>query len=318
MTMANGRRWFWIGSRAAVRDAVAAALGEQPTTASPEDVSSGDLVVADLLADASVCAALPSGYVLGAVRAWKDVPGVAAYVVVAHDDRIGAQLARVAGADGVLRLQADGRVDGRDLAPPAPTRRAPVDELLARLEPRLQQAGPDSPLQRLLRFEHEDSLAQRLQDAETGLFDGPYAALKLDEEWKRAHRFRQPLSLLLLDLGPKVAQLGDTERRLVFAEAAGVFLNECRDIDVLARFAPTVFLFLLPGTAPDGAEVLAKRIVASLQQRFAGRSDVGPVCGVCSVPSNDVPDRRAFLVLAEACLERARQAGAGAVCPSWQ
>jgi two-component system, cell cycle response regulator len=246
------------------------------------------------------------------------VPGVAAFVVVADDDRIGPQLARVAGADGVLRLQADGRIDAKDLTPPASPRRAPVDELLAKLEPRLAAAGPDSPLQRLLRFEREDSLAQRLQDAETGLFDGPYAALKLDEEWKRAHRFRQPLSLLLLDLGPKVAQLGDADRKLVFAEAAGVFLNECRDIDVLARFAPTVFLFLLPGTAPDGAEVLARRIVDALQQRFRGRADVVPACGVCSVPSNDVPDRRAFLVLAEACLERARQAGPGAVCTTWQ
>ncbi len=316
--MAIDKRWFWVGSRAGVRDAIAAALGSAPAAAPASDAVAGDLVVADLLADASVCASLPSGHVLGAVRAWKDVPGIAAYVVVAHDDRIGPQLARVAGADGVLRVHPDGHVDAKDLAASAAPRRTQVDELLARLEPRLASSGPDSPLQRLLRFEGDDSVAARLQDPETGLFDGPYAALKLDEEWKRAHRFRQPLSLLLLDLGPRVAALGDAERRLVFAEAAGVFLNECRDIDVLARFAPTVFLFLLPGTAPDGAEVLAKRIVDALQQRFAGRTDVAPVCGVCTVPSDDVPDRRAFLVVAEACLERARAAGPGAVCTTWQ
>jgi GGDEF domain-containing protein len=316
--MAIDRQWFWVGSRAAVRDAVAAALGREPASGPATAARAGDAVVADLLAGADACRDLPGGHVLGAVRAWKDVPGIAAWVVVAHDDRLGPQLARVAGADGVLRVLPDGRIDAKEALAPAPPRRAPVDELLSRLEPKLASSGPDSPLQRLLRFEAEDSLARRLQDAETGLFDGPYAALKLDEEWKRAHRFRQPLSLLLLDLGPRVAQLGDAERRLVFAEAAGVFLNECRDIDVLARFAPTVFLFLLPGTAPDGAEVLARRIVAALQRRFATRTDTAPACGVCTVPADDVPDRRAFLMLAEACLERARAQGAGAVCTTWQ
>ena len=316
--MAIDKRWFWVGSRGPVRDALVAALGREPEGTAATAAKPGDVIVADLLADADACRGLPSGHVLGAVRAWKDVPGIAAWVVVAHDDRIGPQLARVAGADGVVRVQPDGRIDAREMLAPPARRRAPVDELLAKLEPKLAAAGPDSPLQRLLRFESEDSLAQRLQDAETGLFDGPYAALKLDEEWKRAHRFRQPLSLLLLDLGPKVAQLDDGERKLVFAEAAGVFLNECRDIDVLARFAPTVFLFLLPGTPPDGAEVLARRIVDALQQRFVGRTDTAPACGVCSVPSDDVPERRAFLALAEACLERARAQGAGAVCTTWQ
>ena len=96
----------------------------------------------------------------------------------------------------------------------------------------------------------------------------------------------------------------------MLAEASGVFLNECRDIDVLARFAPTVFLFLLPGTGPEGAEILGRRILTALGQRFRGRSDVQAAAGLCSVPSSEVPDRRAFLAIAEACLQRAR-AGQG-------
>jgi GGDEF domain-containing protein len=316
--MANEKRWFWIGSREAVRDAIAAVLGAPPAAATAANAAAGDVVVFDALADAAACAGLGAGHVFAAVRAAKEQKGVAVFVVVAADDAVGTQLARFVLADGVLSWDGH-RLDARELlqAHAAP-RRVPVDALLAKLEPKLAAAGGESSLQRLLRFEREDTLLQRLQDPETGLFDGPYAALKLEEEWKRAHRFHQPLSLLLVDLGADLVRASDPDRRLVLAEAAGVFLNECRDIDVLARFAPSVFLFLLPGTGPDGAEVLAKRMLEALGQRFAGRADVRPAGGLCTVPSSEVPDRRAFLAIAEACLARARAAGAGVVSATWQ
>ena len=316
--MANGKQWFWVGSRSAVRDALAAAFGSAPAAGPATAAATGDIVVVDAVASAADCAGIGPAHAFGAVRLLKDRKGLAVYVVLAADDRVGMQLARFVLADGVLTWQ-DGRLDTRELAAGAPAaRRVAIDPLLAKLEPKLASASGESSLQRLLRFEREDSLPQRLQDAETGLFDGPYATLKLDEEWKRAHRFHQPLSLLLIDLGGGVAGLADGARRLVFAEAAGVFLNECRDIDVLARFAPTVFLFLLPGTGPDGAEVLGKRILAALGQRFAGRPEVRPAAGLCSVPSSEVPDRRAFLAIAEACLLRAQKSGASVVGTSWQ
>lgn len=317
--MGNGKRWFWVGSRPAVREALTTALASPPVKARLAEAAAGDVVVVDSLATGEDAAALPSGHVFGGVRALKDKKGLAVYVVVDGEDRFGMQLARFAMADGVLPWHVvAANLDTRELTPAAQApRRASLDALLTRLQ---GPSGtlPETSLQRLLRFEREDTLVNRLQDVETGLFDGPYATLKLDEEWKRAHRFHQPLSLLLVDLGAPVASLGAQERRLVFAEAAGVFLNECRDIDVLARFAPTVFLFLLPGTGADGAEVLAGRILQALRQRFATRSDVRPVCGVCSVPSSEVPDRRAFLAIAEACLARAAAQGPGTVSTTWQ
>ncbi|MBL8755797.1 MAG: GGDEF domain-containing protein [Planctomycetes bacterium] len=264
--------------------------------------------------------ALPHGHVFSGVRALKDKKGVAVYVVVSADDRVGPQLARFVLADGVLTWhEAKGQIEAGSMLPAGQKqKRASIDALLAKLQPTPGSQKQETSLQRLLRFEREDTLLTRLQDSETGLFDGPYATLKLDEEWKRAHRFQQPLSLVLLDLGVRVAELVDAERRLVLAEAAGVFLNECRDIDVLARFQPTVFLFLLPGTGPDGAGVLANRILASLRARFSARSDVTPVAGLCSVPGADVPDRKAFLAIAEACLARAASTGPGTVSATWQ
>lgn len=318
--MTAGKRWFWIGPEGAARDAVAAALGGAPATTALRAATSGDVVVVHAQASGPQIADLAGGHVFAGVRALKDVRGLAVYVLIPQGDRVGMQLARFVLADGVLVWDAAKKaLDSSELGGPARSlRRVAVDSLLAKLEPQLGGARGESSLQRLLRFEREDSLSNRLQDPETGLFDGPYATLKLDEEWKRAHRFHQPLSLLLLDLGTEVGTRSEADQRALLAEASGVFLNECRDIDVLARFAPTIFLFLLPGTGPDGAEVLARRILAALTSRLAVFGDIRPACGLCSVPSSDVPDRRAFLALAESCLRRAEAGGSGGLCASWQ
>jgi GGDEF domain-containing protein len=320
--MTTGKRWFWVGGRNAVREAVAALHGQPPRTGAA--IGRGDLVVMESVAtnadaQAAGLSGLPGGHAFAAVHAWK-AAGADVHVVVDAGDAIGVQLARFCLANAVLTWDPRrGQLDAAELlAQQKPRTKAGLDELLARLEPQLASSRGESSLQRLLRFEREDSIGNRLQDVETGLFDGPYATWKLDEEWKRAHRFHQPLSLLLLDLGPGLQSCGDVDRRALLAEASGVFLNECRDIDVLARFAPTVFLMLLPGTGPDGAEVVANRILAALRQRFAGHPAVRPAGGLGSVPSAEIPDRRAFLAMTEACLRRAEATGAGAVCTTWQ
>lgn len=315
--MEGSKRWFWVGSCEPVKTQLATLFATGPTAAPIERAAAGDIVVVE--AQAAECMALPTGHAFGGVRALKD-RRLSVYVVVADTDRVGAQLARFCLADGVLRWNAVGGVlDAAELqTAPRATARTSVDDLLARLEAEQNTRGRDSALQRLLQFEREDSLSNWLQDPETGLFDGAYATLKLDEEWKRAMRFHQPLSLLLLDLGPRLRSLDDATRRATLAEAAGVFLNECRDIDVLARFAPTVFLMLMPGTGPDGAEVVGKRILATLDQRFGKAHGLRPAGGLCSVPSSEIPDRRTFLAVAEACLRRAEAGGAGGLSSTWQ
>lgn len=317
--VAAAKRWFWVGSRPEVCDALCAVLGGAPADASLDDAGDGDVVVVDPLAEQSCLVGMPHGHAYSGVRALKTRPGLAVYVLVAEEDSIGVQLARFTLADGVLTWDAERktlatdelRLGGRKSRGPS------VDELLTRLQGEAGEQGKENSLQRLMRFEREDSLLTKLQDAETGLFDGHYATLKIDEEWKRAHRFHQPLSLLLLDLGFGES-MPDVDRRAALAEAAGVFLNECRDIDVLARFSADVFLFLLPGTGADGAQVLANRIVESLRGRLAGMVAANPAGGLSTVPSADIRDRKSFVAVAEACLTTAKADGDGGVYSSWQ
>jgi GGDEF domain-containing protein len=318
-------RWFLVGSRAPVREQVAAWFGRAPAAGAVASAAAGDVVVVDGRVGGDAASALPFGHAFAGVRELKRVPGLVVYVVVDADDRTGVQLARFCLADGVLtwhereqRLDPGPHEAGQSAGSSPSVRRPSVDELLRRVEGHVgAQSEHDSALQRLLQFERDDRLLHRLQDQETGLFDGPYATLKLDEEWKRAMRFHQPLALLLVDLGAGYQMLPEADRRSLLAEAAGVFLNECRDIDVLARFSPSVFLLLLPGTGPDGAEVLARRALEALHQRLPAGAGLQLAAGLCTVPDAEIPDRRSFLAVADACMRKAA-AGAGGLCTSWQ
>jgi diguanylate cyclase (GGDEF)-like protein len=104
-----------------------------------------------------------------------------------------------------------------------------------------------------------------LTDPDTGLFNFAYLKIKLDEEYKRAARFAQPLSCVMLGFD---GQLSD----MVLRELAGIFLLASRDTDVLGRFDENSFLFLLPHTGPDGAQIMAKRVQQMAQER--GLSDI--------------------------------------------
>jgi diguanylate cyclase (GGDEF)-like protein len=110
--------------------------------------------------------------------------------------------------------------------------------------------------ERLLRDlvgERSHRLIDALTDPETGLYNYDYLAYKLDEEFKRARRFEQPLSCVMLGFEGQVEED-------VLARLSSIFLSASRDTDVLGRFDLSSFLFLLPNTGPDGAAVMARRI----------------------------------------------------------
>ncbi|MGE0143238.1 MAG: diguanylate cyclase [Planctomycetota bacterium] len=249
-------------------------------------------------------------------RRLKANPRRPVFIAIAADDAFSAEIARFCMADGVL---VGGAADefvlaklGARGADVRPRQRPAVDALLSRLEEKLvdDPARVSSGLVRMLEGSAAESVAARFTDAETGLFDAAFAGFKLDEELKRAVRFHQPLALLLLDCGVAAWPVDATERAAVLAEVAGVFLEETRDIDVLARFSPTVFLFLLPGTGLDGASILATRIADSLREReFSASIRLAPAIGLATAPHPEVRDRRSFLARAEGALEQARRQG---------
>jgi hypothetical protein len=320
---ARWRRAFHVGPTQAVREALAAALGMKVDGGAPPDPTAGDLIAVEASAHGPM---VPFDNAFLACRAWKERAAVTVYVVLSPDDAWGPGLARFCLADGHLVWDPARGLKGAEELGGSRSRgrRASVDDLLRKMEAAMaaNENRAVSALQRLLHWERQDTLVERLQDPETGLFDGPYASLKLDEEVKRSQRMHLPLSLILLHIGLEPEQLPSQgpERRELLAEVAAVFLNECRDIDVLSRFTETTFLFLLPGTGPDGARRLAGRMIQQLASRqFGPGIALDPRAGIASIPATGIADRRAFVAVAESCLDRARAGGGdGGACVSWE
>ena len=316
-------RIIYIGESDPVAAQLGSTLGASVMREMPGAVSDDDILFLQAYAarDGACLAALEGGNAFAACRALKARSRARVYLLVCDGDKVSPEIGRFCLADGTVsvaggRLSEDPAQLADQLRPCRP--RLSVDVLLARLE---RDIGDDdgkhaTALRRILAAEGTGSLLESLSDPETGLYDGRFASLKLDEEFKRARRFHQPLSLLLLDVVVKGGLPKDAAaRRAALAEIAGVFLNECRDIDVLSRFTETVFLFLLPGTGSDGAAVVARRMLGALRQRTFGGWTLAPVDGLASVPAAGVEDREAFLVRAEACLLLAKEGeGADGLC----
>lgn len=317
--MAGVSRAFVVGGPESWSRSIAKTLECDVSRSLPEDLGPGDVVVLDA-ATPHAAGATEFGNAFSTCRQLKRDPQVLVFVAARADDPFAVEIARFCMADGVLPVGADDTLSEvervRERASPR-RGRLPIDSLLERLEGNI--AGDEdlasSGLQRILTQVEDSKGIGRWTDPETGLFDGPFAGFKLDEEFKRAMRFHHPLSLVLLDVGVAAWPTEPEARTTVLAEVASIFLNECRDIDVLARFTDTVFLFLLPGTGPDGASIAARRMVDAIVAReFAIPIALAPVAGIATIPDPAVRDRRSFLARAEAALDRARSGTEGSVC----
>jgi len=317
------RNLYYVGP-SVVANSLAQHLGDDVKCGWPSRPAAGDVVFLSVRMPGELAGDCPGGNAFTACRTLKEDPQIRVFLLIDPGDRFAAETARFCLADGCVEVGGDGSIgdfhaveailDGRPKG-------APIDQLLAQLErDLLADSGSGSALQGVLGQQRPETMIDLLTDSATGLFAGPYAALKLEEEFKRALRFHQPLSLLLIDVGGSDERAATSPERqdACIAEVAAVFLSECRDVDLPARFTDTTFLFLLPGTGAAGAAVVARRILGELQRRvFSGGESRTPHAGLATVPAAGITHRAGFLARAEACLRLAQQGrGSGGLCVS--
>ena len=227
------------------------------------------------------------------------------YVVTEHGNRLAESIARFCGASGVLER------------PISPSRlRGVLDDSGPR--PALPKEGrghgnEDAMLPEKLLADiagrPDESLVTALVDPETSLFNFAFLNYKIDEEYKRARRFGQPLSCVMLGFEGQVAP--ETLREL-----ASIFLDASRDTDVLGRFDESSFLFLLTNPGPDGAKTMAKRVGDQAERRklvdLVGDPLVISV-GISTFPHPDVRRKGDLFAKARAAFNDARLKGGGVV-----
>lgn len=202
-----------------------------------------------------------------------------------------------------------------------------------------KSASPDQILARLAVAERIVTLEQRLRrtliektrlatsDGLTGLANRRAFDQQFNADFKRAQRFSEDLSVLLIDID-HFKQVNDRYGHLVgdevlkgVAHVLGADLP--RDFDFLARFGGEEFAVLLPGTDREGAVHVAERLRAGVEsariQVADGTLQVTASIGISSLRNQRTRDSVTpadLLQQADICLYASKRSGRNRVTAS--
>jgi len=183
-------------------------------------------------------------------------------------------------------------------------------ELKARLDRTLRLTRRETQLQELART-----------DPLTGLANLRAFRGRLEEEVKRARRYRTPLACVMVDmdhLKPINDELGHTAGDVAIGAVAEVIRRELRETDFGARYGGDEFVMLLPHTSAADARVFAERVCTRLHESsievLGRRLPLAASFGIASLDDEAVDDPGQTLVRrADSALYAAKRAGRGQV-----
>ncbi len=148
-------------------------------------------------------------------------------------------------------------------------------------------------------------------DGLTGLLNHRALRERLAEEFVRASRYHQPLSVLMLDLDhfkiindTRGHEAGDDALRAL----ADVLRGAARESDVVGRYGGEEFIVVLPQTDAGSARPVAERIRAAVEAADGPLNAVTVSIGACTLRA-DHADFAALLRCVDAALYRSKAAG---------
>jgi len=239
-------------------------------------------------------------------RAWIGRTGCRSFVVTDADPKLAEGIAQFCGASGVLPRKLTAAALRRAIGAPQPRAALPASGRSKSAKTPKKPVFPRSKM-REMSGAIDTHLVAAITDPETNLFNYAFLNYKLDEEFKRASRFGQPLSCVLVGLD------GECETQTL-RELSGIFLSASRDTDVLGRFDQGSFLFFLPSTGPDGARIMAERVVAEVRKRklvdVLG-DELSLSVGIAATPHAKIRQREDLFAVAKRAFSSAQRKGGG-------
>jgi diguanylate cyclase (GGDEF)-like protein len=176
-------------------------------------------------------------------------------------------------------------------------------------------------LERTLRLVRSQTALREMAqtDALTGLANLRAFRARIQEEVKRATRYRTPLTCVMADmdhLKPVNDELGHAAGDRAIAAVASVIREELRETDFGARYGGDEFVVLLPHTSAEEGRIFAERVNTRLKEthlELAGRRiPLGASFGVACL-EGDGGDPDALLRESDVALYQAKRAGRGRV-----
>jgi len=157
-----------------------------------------------------------------------------------------------------------------------------------------------------------------ITDALTEVYNFRYLKTALRREVRRASRFRQELSVLMLDvdhLKTYNEAFGELKGSLLLKEIALVLAQQVRSFDVLAKMGEDEFMVILPQTSREGASEVAERMRAAIERQGFSNSTPGAVTisvGTASFP-HDATEIRDLVAAAKRAVRSAKENGRNCV-----
>ena len=148
----------------------------------------------------------------------------------------------------------------------------------------------------------------------TQVYNYRFLKTSLRRELKRAARFRQELSVIMIDVD-NLKGYNDVNGHLrgsfLLKELAGLCQEQVRSFDVMAKYGGDEFTMILPQTPRDGAVVVAERVREAVAQHAFALAPAGRITvslGVATFPE-DGQDPMTLLRSADLALYQAKRKG---------
>jgi two-component system cell cycle response regulator len=182
-------------------------------------------------------------------------------------------------------------------------------------------------LQERLREARRQLEEQSVTDALTGLKNRRFFDERLHEEFRRAQRYGDTLSLIMIDLDhfkDVNDRHGHPAGDVVLREAAALIRASIRDPDICARYGGEEFAVILPKTHMTGALAVAERIWKELENReyvvpangtpAPRKVRVTASLGIAFYPSKDISSGELLVRFADQALYNAKRGGRNSIC----
>jgi diguanylate cyclase (GGDEF)-like protein len=148
----------------------------------------------------------------------------------------------------------------------------------------------------------------------TQVYNYRFLKSALKREIKRAGRFSQQLSIVMIDVDNLKAyndRNGHMRGSLLLREMAGLFTQQVRSWDLVAKYGGDEFTLILPQTGRDGAVVAAERMRAAVEAHtfpLAARGSITISLGIAVYPE-DALDPIGLIRASDQSLYRAKRNG---------
>ena len=161
---------------------------------------------------------------------------------------------------------------------------------------------------------------QCFRDGQTGLYNYRHFCQQLHVEFKRAGRYKESLTCIMLDVD-NFKSINDTYGHrfgdFVLKKLGCILRLPMRETDIVARYGGDEFSILVPNTGYQGAYIIAQKIQARINSYLFQNNGISikikVSLGLASMPDDQVQSPEQLIDFADKALYQVKKRGGGGI-----